>query len=92
MTAEACGALAAEPQLTIKMGGAVVNRMGERVANVKEAYDSTAGSKKVTVAQSCDAVLVLVLSSEWDANRRAANAAMLTMPPPMGGAGGGGGG
>ena len=65
------GGFAAEPQLTMQLGGAVVNKLGERVATCREAFDSSAGSKKVTVAQGCDAVLVLALSSEWDANRRA---------------------
>ena len=56
-----------------RLDGGVVNKSGERVATCREAFDSSAGSKKVTVAQGCDAVLVLALSSEWDANRRAIN-------------------
>ena len=67
------------------MHGAVVNKMGQRVAKVKAAFDATAGSQKVTVTQGCDArVLVLVLSSEWDANRRATEAAQIKLRPPGG--------
>lgn len=63
------GSVGADAELVFD-GTRVTNARKERVARCAPWYGKRPGTKKLTLAPGVDAVLVLALCSEWDANRR----------------------
>lgn len=68
--AKAGGAFAVEPTLKLTFGTKVHNDQKQCVGNCKAWYGDRPAPEKVEVAAGVEAVLVLALASEWDANRR----------------------
>ena len=76
-TAQRGGGFATEPVLRLDpVRNKVFNGHKEAVAFVAENYGVTAGPKKVTIAEGVDALLILALASEKDANAVFSNAEM----------------